>query len=493
MERAEDFQRAAELVAAEPDSELAAQVYARLANLQFLIGANDEARASATRALELARRIGVDAPAADALITLASCDAQTGDYDRALANFAEAEQIADGAGASEELLRSCINHSDVLNTIGQYEKAIEVARVGLARARAAGLHRTLGAFIGHNLAEALGPLGRWDEADDVLSEALELSPPPNTEAFLIGLRATLLLFRGHVREAAAIVERGRSLRSPDDPVTQNRASQAVLDARIALAQDDPIGALEALGPALDESKAPLGSRHTWPLLVLSAQACAELRLQAEALRHPDDMARAEDILADLRAQAARTEVNGPVQQVQREVFTAEHRRATGLADSADWDRAADQHAELHEPYQQAYALFRAGEAALAAGDRDTATCRLVSARELAGPLRSELTAEIDGLAQRGRLTLAGAPEPMPVDQRNANRNATGLTERELEVLGLLTDGRTNRQIGEALFISPKTASVHVSNILGKLGAATRTEAAARAHALRLFEPEGAGR
>jgi DNA-binding NarL/FixJ family response regulator len=58
------------------------------------------------------------------------------------------------------------------------------------------------------------------------------------------------------------------------------------------------------------------------------------------------------------------------------------------------------------------------------------------------------------------------------------------------VLRLVAAGRSNREIATTLFISPKTASVHVSNILGKLGAASRTEAAARAHALRLLdEPE----
>jgi len=56
--------------------------------------------------------------------------------------------------------------------------------------------------------------------------------------------------------------------------------------------------------------------------------------------------------------------------------------------------------------------------------------------------------------------------------------ATRVTRRELEVLNLVADGRTNRQIGELLFISEKTASVHVTNLLRKLGVANRVEAAA---------------
>ena len=70
---------------------------------------------------------------------------------------------------------------------------------------------------------------------------------------------------------------------------------------------------------------------------------------------------------------------------------------------------------------------------------------------------------------------AGAATAAPTD------GGLGLTPRELEVLRLVAEGRSNRQIAEELFISAKTASVHVSNILGKLGAANRGEAAALAH------------
>ena len=84
------------------------------------------------------------------------------------------------------------------------------------------------------------------------------------------------------------------------------------------------------------------------------------------------------------------------------------------------------------------------------------------------------------LARRARLLLAPAP--------GAGTGDSGLTGRELEVLRLVAAGRSNRDIANELFISPKTASVHVSNILGKLGSASRGEAAAKAHALGLVDP-----
>ena len=100
----------------------------------------------------------------------------------------------------------------------------------------------------------------------------------------------------------------------------------------------------------------------------------------------------------------------------------------------------------------------------------------------AAPLRRE----IELLAQRGRLRLeepvdtTAAPEVPP-----SPAASLGLTRREAEVLALVAEGRTNRQIGQALFITPKTASVHVSRILAKLGVAGRGEAAAIAHRLGL--------
>jgi DNA-binding NarL/FixJ family response regulator len=106
----------------------------------------------------------------------------------------------------------------------------------------------------------------------------------------------------------------------------------------------------------------------------------------------------------------------------------------------------------------------------------------ITGRLGARPLEGELQA----LARRGRLDLTpptgvaapAAGPPPPAAQ-------LGLTRREAEVLGLVAAGRSNRQIAQALFISPRTVGVHVSNILAKLGVAGRVEAAAVAHRLGL--------
>lgn len=95
----------------------------------------------------------------------------------------------------------------------------------------------------------------------------------------------------------------------------------------------------------------------------------------------------------------------------------------------------------------------------------------------ARPLREA----IESLARRARIGLEG------VDTADDAADRLGLTPREREVFALLADGRSNRQIGEMLFMAESTAGVHVSNILGKLGVTRRSEAAAVAHRLGLFQ------
>ena len=115
------------------------------------------------------------------------------------------------------------------------------------------------------------------------------------------------------------------------------------------------------------------------------------------------------------------------------------------------------------------------------------------------PLAARLAARSLGeqiaiLARRARIRLDGGDgsgAAVTGDGGAGGGLELRLTERELEVLRLVAAGRSNREIAGELFISPKTASVHVSNILGKLGVASRGEAAAKAHSLRLFDPTSA--
>jgi DNA-binding CsgD family transcriptional regulator len=161
---------------------------------------------------------------------------------------------------------------------------------------------------------------------------------------------------------------------------------------------------------------------------------------------------------------------------------------------AAWDEAASAWDGLGEPQPLGETLLHAAEAALACGERDGAAERLQRAAPLAARLGARsLGEQIAILARRARIRLDGGDGSGAAVAGDGGGGGLGLglTERELEVLRLVAAGRSNREIAGELFISPKTASVHVSNILGKLGVASRGEAAARAHSLRLFDPTSA--
>jgi DNA-binding NarL/FixJ family response regulator len=146
----------------------------------------------------------------------------------------------------------------------------------------------------------------------------------------------------------------------------------------------------------------------------------------------------------------------------------------------DWMRTLDACRQSTDPYLLAYALLRQAEAAWAAGDREALAPALDEAARLAAGLGAvPMLDKARALARRARLRLGNGS--LSEDRGEQGIDAFGLTAREREVLELLAEGRSNPQIAEALFISPKTASVHVSNILGKLRVASRGEAAALAH------------
>jgi ATP/maltotriose-dependent transcriptional regulator MalT len=159
---------------------------------------------------------------------------------------------------------------------------------------------------------------------------------------------------------------------------------------------------------------------------------------------------------------------------------AERARLEGRYDPAAWQAAVEAFSYGHV-YEMARCQWRLAEALLGAGDRGQAivaarAAHQTAARLGAGPLQAALAV----LARRGRLDLgAGVP---------AERTLAGLTPRELEVLQLLVEGHSNRQIAERLFISGKTAAVHVTNLLAKLGVHSRLQAVATARRLGLDRP-----
>jgi len=175
---------------------------------------------------------------------------------------------------------------------------------------------------------------------------------------------------------------------------------------------------------------------------------------------------------------------GPRADAIRSLLLAERGRLGGAPDPSAWEPVVRAWDALERPYLAAYARFRAAAATIASrGSRAVAAELLREARATAAALGAEpLLGRIDDLAGAARLGIAAEPGTA------TNGDPHGFTAREREVLALVVAGWTNQQIADRLFITRKTASVHVSNCMAKLGAANRGEAAAMAHRLGLVEP-----
>ena len=259
---------------------------------------------------------------------------------------------------------------------------------------------------------------------------------------------------------------------------------------------DEAGAAVAEGLSWCAERDPQGTLPdlSSPWYSLALRLDAERAEQAAARQAPEEVAEAQrraiPILAALdRLATARTpQAHYPPVTAQLQAAQAERSRLEGRSDPGRWRAATAAWERLEHPYDAAYARYRQAEALLAGGvSRQQAAIVLRAAHQTtvalgAAPLRRE----VELLAQRGRLRLeepkdtTASPEVRPYPAISL-----GLTRREVEVLALVAEGRTNRQIGQALFITPKTASVHVSRILAKLGVTGRGEAAAIAHRLGL--------
>jgi DNA-binding CsgD family transcriptional regulator len=274
------------------------------------------------------------------------------------------------------------------------------------------------------------------------------------------------------------------------PLSARTAELALLEGRPADASTAVAEGLKLLGlqPYLAASLYTLGLRAAADRAELArARRTEEEELEARAV--------GQELAAQQRARTSTGTANPAAAlspRVEAEAVTgeAELARLQGRNDAELWAAAAKAWERLGEPYPTTYARWREAEALLLGGlvreqVEPSLRAAYATARELGA---APLCAEIEALARRGRLNLGTDPATTPPPARESPLDRLGLTAREQEVLALVALGRTNAQIAETLFISPKTATVHVSNILGKLGVRNRVEAATIAHRLGIIKP-----
>ncbi|WP_234348021.1 helix-turn-helix transcriptional regulator [Streptomyces specialis] len=474
---------AQELLRGFPPSPVHARVLTEAASWGVIFDPGPGSLAIAERAVELAREVCDEHAELNALLSRGGLLIETG---RGEAGLADMRGVARRVVTSDMVgvfTRSHVNLQSLLEGMGRSEESLAVADEGIALAYRYGLRDTQ-SWIHGNRADALFSLGRWAESREVAEEARRTAQLPVTRALAAQRLVRLALGRGdwETAEAELAVMREHHL-SHDNSAPQYAHPAAQYAISLAAARGRILDARQVLRETLDRGLSPGTGSYTWQMVAAAALAESEARGVPAA-----EPGRAEAI-ALIRECAAGLARDYPVWAAYAALVEAELRRAEGRAVPADWAAVAAAFEGLTRPAELARVHTGWAETLLSEGDREAAAPLLARAHAAAEDLGARpLTEEIGRLAQRARLSLvpreAGEPEPGGAER-------FGLTPRELDVLALVAAGRSNRQIAQELFISPKTASVHVSNILAKLAVSGRGEAAALAHRLGLLGPDPA--
>ncbi len=460
---------AVRLLPADPPSPERARALASYSHVLMLTHRHDASNEIGDEALAMARTVGDRGVEAAVLGTLGPSLAARGERE-GLDLLHEARAIAEELDDDWKVIRSYHNEAAVLLSFGRYDEAIAVASTGLEHART---HGTVpGGGLIAVLARAALYRGRWELADDALRTASR-----EAGGYFAALNrlylAYLVACRGEPERARKALADARRLGVLNDQTTRDRVLMVQLTA--ALMDGDTaavVVALDAVRPIDDRVE---GSGRL-------AEDAIELRalvlraLADQAVTGHRDPTRGDAVLADCRQIAERTAATLPPVPIWLALAEAEHARLTAASDAAErWDTATTRCDQLALAHHGAYARFRQAQALLDRGSRAHVHQLLLDAHTEADALGAvPLSNEVLALARRGNIDLGREDVPTPTER-------LGLTPREGEVLALLAAGRTNPEIAERLYISTKTASVHVSNILRKLEVSNRGEAAAIAH------------
>jgi len=474
------FERAVELVPAEPPSPERAYALGSLAGGLMVDWRHAESLPIAEEALALARGIGAREAEVRALTVLAGDLAYLGRGTEGLAHFRQALQLAEDIGDRVGLERAYANCTDALTMLGRPRESARLAQSGLEATRRYGIESAL---LVSNQIEALLAIGDWDEAERCSAAALRRITS-SFASWLLILRADVEIGRGdfeaaraHLEAASATLREDRVLGLYDG----YRADLALWERRWT---DADAAIQEGLAQARHREAAQIRVQLCAKGLRAQAElaALARPRRDADALR--DRLGRARKLLTVARRAAAEAAAITPNADGWRALAEAEYERARRNPRPGTWSEAAATWERLERSPLAAYCRWRQAEALVAAGaSRVEASVPLREAHAVAIRIGAKpLAEELERLAERARLDLA-PPDAGSADRKQGTEEILGLTPREAEVLSLVARGYTNREIAETLVISVKTAGVHVSNILRKLDAPNRREAAAIAHRL----------
>ncbi|CUR59421.1 hypothetical protein NOCA1170230 [metagenome] len=479
------LRRALEGLPEDATGELSSRVHAGLAMFTAAWSRMEEAEHWAVAGLAVARQCGAVREEGLLLNACGSVLGHRGEHDEAIAHLRRALTIAAEVGGPDDLALAYVNLSHVLGLAGRLDQVADTSRAGSEELGRIGLTSQIGSVLTANACEALIDTGRLDEAASLLTQALARRPRGIMAAPLHLQAGRLATLAGDLDVAWEHCEQARLVMEAENAPDAWRRTGTECAADVELWAGRPEAAHRLVTDELELIAGTDEDLFAARLVVLGRRAVADF-----AERHRDK---------DSRRQLA--EMQGPLDEARSRAprgTTAyddalaawEQAELSRLASPRDaqpwaglgglWDRAG------RRP-DAAYARWREAEARLGNGSDGTAIATLRDAHRRASGLGSQrLLAEIGSLARWHRIDLAEDVEVVSDPDQLA---AYEITSRELEVLGCLVAGLTNGEIADRLFISAKTASVHVSNILRKLDVSGRQEAARVGHRLGVAAAE----
>jgi DNA-binding CsgD family transcriptional regulator/tetratricopeptide (TPR) repeat protein len=487
------YLEAMRLVPAHPPTTARARVTASLGQILMILARFEDSVPLCEEALAAARVAGARDVEAHALNTLGQDVAYLGDVDRGLAMLRESLAIAREIGSAEDAARAYVNLLDTLKVSARFDDAIGLVQEAFDYSHGHGLTAVYGIGALTYGAWAAYRCGRWAESARLLDSARLHPADGKDELEILLFGAFLQVGSGAFELARSGLDRARDLLEGAID-TQDIAPYTEARAELALWTGEPAAA-RVIAEGVGRAEPPIGANisRIGPLYALGVRAAADRLTVRRDGNEPEPAAelrrqgrRYLSLMADAHAQiASRWPAHTSLSVPYLRLCEAEATRLGETADPDAWNTAAEALAGLRLRYPFAYARWRQGEAILALRHgKAAARSPLREASEIALELGAEpLRAAIAQVADRAGLELTGSrtgevEEPV---------RRFGLTRRELEVLRLLVDGRTNREIAGELFITEKTAGHHVSSILGKLDVAGRLEAAAVAHRVGLVD------
>ncbi|WP_329166473.1 helix-turn-helix transcriptional regulator [Streptomyces sp. NBC_01717] len=502
----QELATAQDLVRGLPPSAVHADVLMSVAGWGALHRPGAETLAAADRAVEYAQLVGDEYIELHARLTRGWLTADAGAVDEGIAEMYAVRDRADELHLVGIMGRASINLPSTLEAMGRSLEAVAAADHGIEVCHRHGIPDTE-AWVRSNQAMSYFSLGHWEESQATIDVAARAAQSRKAHGLVASRRTELALARGDLAEAEVQLALSQRYFGSRDPQPQHLIAPVRHAVTLAVQQGRLPEARAAFEAQAELGFPPGTQRYALPLLQIAATAEADARgLPATEPGRPA-------ILALIRKHLKQLPMLVPVWAAHGLLINAELARAEGTDTPDDWSRAAAAFAPLHRPYELAQVHHRWAEALLiASGDRPRATSLLRDAHSTAERLGARpLTETIELLAGRARITFATSVDEIPTavtvpaDDATMDRAAErehaeeqlqaaaaaavesfGLTRREQDVHRLVAAGHTNRRIAEELYISPKTASVHVSNILAKLGVSSRGEAAALAHRLRLY-------